>query len=68
MPLQDTPLSNYLTRPDLLPGSTEAVGGEENADLENKRKSNRTMFDADDLADLRGATSALVAGDLVETR
>ncbi|GKT55327.1 mitochondrial protein cyt-4 [Colletotrichum tofieldiae] len=67
MPVQDTPLSNYLTRPDLLPGATDALGGEE-SELQRNSKKNRALFEADELADLRGATSALVAGDLVETR
>ncbi|OHW89456.1 mitochondrial protein cyt-4 [Colletotrichum incanum] len=67
MPVQDTPLSNYLTRPDLLPGATDSLGGEE-SELQRNSQKNRALFEADELADLRGATSALVAGDLVETR
>ncbi|OLN81396.1 Mitochondrial protein cyt-4 [Colletotrichum chlorophyti] len=64
MYIQDNPLSNYLTRPDVLPGSTEALAGE---DGENKSARNRAIFEDDQLSDLRGVTSALVAGDLVET-
>ncbi|WDK13860.1 mitochondrial protein cyt-4 [Colletotrichum graminicola] len=67
MPAQETPLFNFLIRPDLPFGESEAVGWEE-TELQRNSKRNRLLFEADELADLRGATSALLAGDLVETR
>lgn len=68
LPTRDIPLSNYLTRPDMLPGSTEAINGQFTDFNDNKSQANRALYDGDELEDLRGSTSALVAGDLVETR
>ncbi|KAK2042559.1 RNB-domain-containing protein [Colletotrichum somersetense] len=67
MPVQESPLSNFLTRPDLLSAASEA-SGEDETELQRNSRRNRALFEADELADLRGATSALLAGDLVETR
>lgn len=66
MPTHDTPLSNYLTRPDTLPGAMDTSNDE--SELQRNSRKNRSLFEADELSDLRGSTSALVAGDLVETR
>ncbi|TQN73487.1 Mitochondrial protein cyt-4, partial [Colletotrichum shisoi] len=66
MPSHDTPLSNYLTRPDTLPGALDTSNDE--SELQRNSQKNRSLFEADELSDLRGSTSALVAGDLVETR
>ncbi|KAF9879107.1 putative RNB domain-containing protein [Colletotrichum karsti] len=68
VPTRDIPLSNYLTRPDQLPGSTEAMRGKDSLGSPEKSQGNRALYDGDELEDLRGATSALVAGDLVVTR
>ncbi|KAK1600147.1 uncharacterized protein LY79DRAFT_698760 [Colletotrichum navitas] len=67
MPAQEHPLSNFLTRPD-LPFAASEGEGEEGSELHRNSRRNRVLFEADELADLRGATSALLAGDLVETR
>ncbi|EFQ29385.1 RNB domain-containing protein [Colletotrichum graminicola M1.001] len=55
MPAQETPLFNFLIRPDLPFGESEAVGWEE-TELQRNSKRNRLLFEADELADLRGAT------------
>ncbi|OHE93653.1 RNB domain-containing protein [Colletotrichum orchidophilum] len=67
LPMQDTPLLNYLTRPDLLPASMESMGAQD-SELHENAKKNRGLFEDDELQDLRGSTSALKPGDLVETR
>ncbi|KAK1451812.1 mitochondrial protein cyt-4 [Colletotrichum melonis] len=67
LPAQDTPLLNYLTRPDLLPGALGLMNGRE-GELHDKTKTNRDLSKSDELQDLRGSTFALKPGDLVETR
>ncbi|KAF6837351.1 mitochondrial protein cyt-4 [Colletotrichum musicola] len=67
LPAQEVPLSNHLTRPDMLPGATDAMFNADDPEGTRSAK-NRALFDGDELMDLRGATSALVAGDLIETR
>ncbi|TDZ23957.1 Mitochondrial protein cyt-4 [Colletotrichum orbiculare MAFF 240422] len=66
LPTQDIPLSNHMTRPDMLAGSTEALADDDRAD--NKSSANRALYDGDELLELRSSTSALLAGDLVEVR
>ncbi|KAK1687729.1 mitochondrial protein cyt-4 [Colletotrichum godetiae] len=67
LPTQDTPLLNYLTRPDLLPASVGSMAGREK-ELHDKTKQNRDLSEGDELQDLRGSTFALKPGDLVETK
>ncbi|KAK1969932.1 mitochondrial protein cyt-4 [Colletotrichum sublineola] len=65
IPMQNTPLYNFLTRPDVLSNIRE---DEEETELQRNSRKNRVLFEADELADLRGSTSALLVGDLIETR
>ncbi|KAK2006805.1 RNB domain-containing protein [Colletotrichum eremochloae] len=58
IPMQNTPLYNFLTRPDVLSNIRE---DEEETELQRNSRKNRVLFEADELADLRGSTSALLA-------
>lgn len=66
LPAQEIPLNNFLTRPDMLPGATDSLADDDVN--ENRSARNRALYDGDELEDLRSSTSALLAGDLVESR